>query len=524
MGGLAIVVATLVGYACHQGQSIPGLLEGATAAALVGLVDDIYEFRPLPKLFWQTVAASVAVWLGLRAPLTGDAILDATATLVWLVWMCNAFNVMDMADGLAGGVGVIVCAALGVGDATGQFQIPGGLLLGCVGGLCGFLVYNLPPARIYMGDTGSLFLGFLFAGLSTQVVAVGSGLGGVVAPVLLLLGPNFEALFVACTRLVKCRSPIRPSNDHVVQRLVSYGLGLRVSVATMCVVVAIGAAAALAYPSLSGTGQWMLLAAVALICLGFWRQLLRIDVEGDGQDGRPSTVFSKNWLVLRITHQAVSRVAHEAKGLLVDLGCGQRPYEAVLDGRVSAYFGFDRTASSKVDVRTDLSSLPLKASSCDTVLCSQVLEHLPEPAYFVGETARVLRPGGSLLLTAPHIWGVHEEPHDYFRFTPYGLRHIAACAGLDVRVAEPLAGFWVTAGARLCYYLEHFEWGLMAPFVRLLYFLIQTAAFLLDLVHRVDSDAWNTLLVATKPDGRQFWATDRCPERGRLKRGHDLAS
>ena len=116
----------------------------------------------------------------------------------------------------------------------------------------------------------------------------------------------------------------------------------------------------------------------------------------------------------------------------------------------------------------------------------------------IDEIARVLRPGGYLILTAPHIWGLHEIPHDYFRFTPYGLRHLAEKSGLTVHTTRALAGFWVTAGTRFCYYLARFERGPLIPFVRVGFFVIQLGALFLDRLHRVESEAWNFLLIAQK--------------------------
>ena len=115
------------------------------------------------------------------------------------------------------------------------------------------------------------------------------------------------------------------------------------------------------------------------------------------------------------------------------------------------------------------------------------------------EIARVLKPDGCLILTAPHIWGIHEEPHDYYRYTPFGLRYLAERAGLHVVEVRALAGFWVTAGARFCSYLEHFERGPLALAVRLGYLGIQAGALAMDRLHRVEGDAWNFLMVARKP-------------------------
>ena len=143
--------------------------------------------------------------------------------------------------------------------------------------------------------------------------------------------------------------------------------------------------------------------------------------------------------------------------------------------------------------------LPFGAGAFATVLCAQVLEHVPEPGQLMEEVNRVLCPGGHLILTAPHIWGVHEEPHDYFRFTGFGLAHLARRAGMAPVEVRALAGYWVTAGARFCYYLQHFDRGPFSLLVRPLYALVQLAAWALDRLHRVEGDAWNFLLIARKP-------------------------
>jgi SAM-dependent methyltransferase len=119
----------------------------------------------------------------------------------------------------------------------------------------------------------------------------------------------------------------------------------------------------------------------------------------------------------------------------------------------------------------------------------------------VAEMARVLRPGGHLILSAPHMWGVHEEPEDYFRFTGYGLAWLARRAGLEPVLVCPLAGYWVTAGARLCHYLRQFEKVGLKPVLGLVYLFVQLLALVLDRLHRVESDAWCFLLVARRPAG-----------------------
>ncbi len=214
--------------------------------------------------------------------------------------------------------------------------------------------------------------------------------------------------------------------------------------------------------------------------------------------------FSVNWLVHKLNreHIAAALRAH-AGGSLLDVGCGRRPYGALLDAHARSCTGLEsdrrRYASAPPDVWASAVKLPCRDASFDTVFSSQVLEHVPEPAEMMAEMSRVLKPGGRLILTAPHIWGIHEEPHDYFRFTQYGLAHLTRKAGLEALSVRPMAGYWVTAGARLCYYLQRFEKVGAAFVLRPLYALIQLLAWGLDRLHRVEGDTWNFILVARKP-------------------------
>ena len=133
-------------------------------------------------------------------------------------------------------------------------------------------------------------------------------------------------------------------------------------------------------------------------------------------------------------------------GTVLDLGCGSRPYENCFNGRVKRWVGADYPASghppaARVEVFADAMVLPFSDQSFDTVLCTQVLEHVPEPLDVLRESFRVLRPGGHLVLTAPQYNGLHGEPQDFYRYTKYGLEHLAKKAGFVVRRIEPIGGF-----------------------------------------------------------------------------------
>ena len=220
--------------------------------------------------------------------------------------------------------------------------------------------------------------------------------------------------------------------------------------------------------------------------------------------------FSVNWLVHRLARQQIDSAAvSNASGRLLDVGCGRRPYDDILERVSEKRVGLDvdrkryEESPATPDVWGSAASLPFARETFDTVVSFQVLEHVADPQLVVSEISRVLKPGGRLLLTAPHIWGIHEEPEDYFRYTGFGLSQLSRAAGLHVRSVRPMAGYWVTAGARFCYYLQHFEKLGLSLLVRPAYAFVQIAALILDRLHRVESDAWNFILVATKETGSE---------------------
>jgi len=159
----------------------------------------------------------------------------------------------------------------------------------------------------------------------------------------------------------------------------------------------------------------------------------------------------------------LEKVAPQARGRLLDVGCGDKPYEYLFRPHVSEYIGieheatFTETAASdrerKPDFLYDGRRLPFEDRSFDTVLNVQVLEHTPRPAALVMEMARVLKDDGILILSAPFQFRLHEEPHDYFRYSPHGLRALCADAGLEITQIYNQGGLWSGIAHKLNNYL-----------------------------------------------------------------------
>jgi len=154
--------------------------------------------------------------------------------------------------------------------------------------------------------------------------------------------------------------------------------------------------------------------------------------------------LSHNWLALKVNNTSVKNILPYIKGRVIDLGCGEAPYKDDILKLADEYIGVDWKSSfhnqSNVDVFANLcEKLPFDDCYADVVVSFQVMEHLPEPDFFLSECYRILRPGGKLFITVPFMWHVHEAPYDYFRYTRYGLEYLLSKNGfVDIQIQEIL--------------------------------------------------------------------------------------
>ena len=168
-----------------------------------------------------------------------------------------------------------------------------------------------------------------------------------------------------------------------------------------------------------------------------------------------------NWLVYQSSDQFLNKYAPHYKGKLYDLGCGVRSYEAFFLNFADSYVGIDWGASihdTKADIFTDLNQpLPVDSEVADTVVCLSVLEHLSEPQTLLNEAYRIMKPGAVMILQVPWQWKLHEEPYDFFRYTPYGLKHLFGKAGFKDIEVEATSGFF----SMWCLKFNYFTLGLI---------------------------------------------------------------
>jgi UDP-GlcNAc:undecaprenyl-phosphate GlcNAc-1-phosphate transferase len=245
LGGVAIMVATLpaLAWAGAPGSRLLALILASLAMGGVGLVDDLRPVRPPVKLVAQIVLAGGLIQSGLVLRLTRIPVVDELLTVFWIVGITNAFNLLDNMDGLAAGMAVITAVfRLAVFAAEGNASATV-VTAGFLGAVAGFLVRNLPPARIFMGDAGSLFLGFFLAGLCLVEDAAyySRGIAAVLSvPVLLMSIPIFDTTLVTVTRLLTGRRVSQGGHDHTSHRLVALGVSERRALAVLYVLSALG--------------------------------------------------------------------------------------------------------------------------------------------------------------------------------------------------------------------------------------------------------------------------------------------
>ena len=253
MGGLAIffgfVVTALV--CVEMTGQIRGMLIGALMIVVLGVLDDKFALPALPKFLVQIAAALVAVYYGNVIQFVSNpnvfsvepywdlGVLAIPITVFWIVAITNAVNLIDGLDGLAAGVATISAVSMMViAMFFGQATVA--VLMAAIAGAClGFLPYNLNPAKIFMGDTGSTFLGFVLATVSIHGLFKFYAIISFAVPFLLLGLPLFDTCFAILRRISRGQNPMSPDRSHVHHRLIDMGMNQKQAVAILYIISAV---------------------------------------------------------------------------------------------------------------------------------------------------------------------------------------------------------------------------------------------------------------------------------------------
>ena len=283
-GGVAIAL-TVFALAPLEGnvRALTLPLAGGALIFFVGLTDDVLSLKPSTKLIAEIALASLFVLFDGRLGWSDMPAFDMLLTLVWLVGVTNAFNLLDNMDGLCAGVALIAGAALLVGvigraDVWAETRYLAILL----GATAGFLIYNAHPASIFMGDAGSLFLGLTVASLTVTIGGPAHDrsrvLSVVVAPMLVLLIPIFDTTLVTIMRLLSGRPVSQGGRDHSSHRLVAIGLPEKTAVQVLWALAAAGGAVGFLVRRFSDDRAWLLGAMLILAMVVFAVYLAQVRV------------------------------------------------------------------------------------------------------------------------------------------------------------------------------------------------------------------------------------------------------
>ena len=253
MGGLAIFFGFILSALIFVPLDAPlrGMLLGAVIIVILGIFDDIYALPALPKLLVQIAAATVAVLMGNQIEVLSNpnifssnpywdlGFLSIPISVFWIVGITNAVNLIDGLDGLACGVSTISSMTMLVIALTVAEPDVALLMAALAGGCIGFLPYNLNPAKIFMGDTGSTFLGFILATVSIEGLFKSYAIISFAVPFLMLGLPIFDTCFAILRRVSHGQSPMSPDRGHIHHRLIDMGFNQKQAVAVLYVISAI---------------------------------------------------------------------------------------------------------------------------------------------------------------------------------------------------------------------------------------------------------------------------------------------
>lgn len=296
LGGIGIYLAFLASYAMVS-PGISGahaILAAGTLLFFTGLIDDLVQIKPYTKLIVQLIAAAVVVYFGLRLPWTDYQVVNDFLTMFWLVGITNAVNLLDNMDGLAAGITAIACAFLAVSFITNG-QTGEAALAAILGGAAvGFLVFNFHPASVFMGDCGSMFLGFMLGGtaLLSQYGRSRNVTSVLIAPVLILLIPIFDTCLVTLVRKFSGRPISQGGRDHASHRLVALGMSERRAVLLLYVFAACSGSLALMVRLVQTEIALLLVPAFALCIVFVGIYLGKVGVYEEGRQPAGNTIVN----------------------------------------------------------------------------------------------------------------------------------------------------------------------------------------------------------------------------------------
>lgn len=282
LGGLAIYLGFIVALILKAGpitKSEKGILFGSFIIVTGGFIDDLIDLKPWQKLFFQIAAACTLIAFGIKISMITNPIsnlnsyikigyvLSIIVTIIWIVGITNAFNLIDGLDGLAAGIGIISASTMAlIAFLNGQSRIEAQILsLILAGAILGFLPYNFNPASIFMSDVGSQLIGFLLAAISIEGAIKSASAVVIAVPILAFGLPIYDTIFAIVRRKINGKPIMQADKGHLHHRLLAMGLSQKQAVIIMYLISAILGLMSVIVMQLTNTRAYTVLAIVILV-------------------------------------------------------------------------------------------------------------------------------------------------------------------------------------------------------------------------------------------------------------------
>ena len=288
LGGVAIWSSTILTFAVlvllsyyPSGSLLSGILIGSSLMFFLGFIDDIYQLEAKFKFVIQFLIASVVFLLGIKIgsifSINLNPFFSYIFTVLWIVGISNAVNFIDGVDGLAGSVITISAVTLGLISTAISPDVGSALIAALIafilaGAVLAFLTFNFNPAKIFMGDSGALFCGFLLASLSITGIIEGNSPIGIIVPMFILAIPILDITFSSLRRILKGVSPFHADSEHIHHKLLHAGLSQNMTVLTLVFfALCFGAIAALLMKiSLTKYGIYAIIILIIMLVLSIY--------------------------------------------------------------------------------------------------------------------------------------------------------------------------------------------------------------------------------------------------------------
>lgn len=301
IGGLAIFIGFLSSALLFipPNTKVLSILLASGIIIIMGIIDDISPLKAKTKLLVQILCASIITWAGIRigffthpfedSVLIGMKLLSIPVTIFWIVGITNTVNLIDGLDGLAAGISAIAAITLTVVAVTSKQYLTATLLMGVAGGAVGFLPYNFNPAKIFMGDTGSLFLGFILAVTSILGTIKGATVLAVIIPLFALAIPILDTSFAILRRFLAGKPIMEADKGHLHHRLLAKGLSQKKTVLYLYAIASVlGLSSLLLQKSDFIAGAFVISGNIILVFLGVKKFHILEDSGEQGQGEQKS--------------------------------------------------------------------------------------------------------------------------------------------------------------------------------------------------------------------------------------------